>query len=75
MLREGLLAEDTGARERQAVSQGEGCTTRVGWQWEEALVVCFTGQRHAFTRAPSAPAVISDQFWPFKNSRGCYGHT
>lgn len=68
MLREGLLAEDTGAGERQAGSQGEGCTTRVGWQWDEAMVVLFTGQRHTFTTAPSARAVISDQFGPLKTA-------
>lgn len=59
MLR-GLLAEDTGAKGRKAGNQGECCSTQVGWQWEEAMVVPVTGQRHNFITAPSAPAVISD---------------
>lgn len=75
MLREGILAEDTGAGERQAGSQGEGCTTRVGWQWEEAMVVLFTGQRHTFHHSSFCPSSHFRPVWPLKISRGCYGHT
>lgn len=46
---------------RVAVGGGNGCPVRI--------------QRHSFITAPSAPAAISDQFWPLNNSRGCYGHT